>query len=60
VLVHAGSRIVRAGRVHCFVCRQRAVSRVFRVVSLVINLSRLESLVLIKLLTYLTVVSVAG
>ena len=28
VLVHAGSRIVRAGRAHCFVCCQRAVSRV--------------------------------
>jgi hypothetical protein len=63
VLVRAGSRIVRAGRAHCFVCRQRAVSRVSfarcRVVSLVINSSRLESLVLIKLLIYLTVVSVA-
>ena len=84
----AGSRVVRAGRAHYFVCRQRAMSRVavhrsrwscalFRVssaccvarvrvsfarcrtVSLVINSSRLESLVLIKLLIYLTVVSVA-
>ena len=29
VPIRAGSRIVRAGRAHCFVCRQRAVSRVF-------------------------------
>jgi hypothetical protein len=57
----AGSRDVRAGRAHFFTCRQRAMSCMFarsRVVLRVVNSSRLESLVLIKLLIYLTVVSV--
>ena len=43
----------------CCVARVRASFARCRVVSLVINSSRLESLVLIKLLIYLTVVSVA-
>jgi hypothetical protein len=62
----AGSRVVHARRAHCFMCRQRAMSRVSarrstrcRAVSRVVNSSRLESLVLILLLIYLTVVSVA-
>jgi hypothetical protein len=61
----AGSRDVRAGRAHFFACRQRAMpcmSTLFarsRVVLRVVNSSRLESLVLIKLLIYWTVVSVA-
>ena len=41
VLVRAGSRIVRAGRAHCFVCRQRAVSRV--------SARRLHAVVLFRL-----------
>ena len=66
MLVRAGSRIVRAGRAYyfrvssaCCVARVRVSFARCRTVSLVINSSRLESLVLIKLLIYLTVVSVA-
>ena len=62
VLVHAGSRwscaLFRVSSA-CCVARVRASFARCRVVSLVINSSRLESLVLIKLLIYLTVVSVA-
>jgi hypothetical protein len=43
----------------CYVTHARAPFAHCRVVSLVINSSRLESLVLIKLLIYLTAVSVA-
>jgi hypothetical protein len=62
----AGSRDVHAGRAHFFACRQCAMpcmSTLFarsRVGLSVVNSSRLESLVLIKLLIYLTVVSRAG
>jgi hypothetical protein len=59
-----GSVLVRA---HCFIRRQRARSRVFtrrfarcRAVSCVISSYRLESLVLIILVIYLTVDGVAG
>jgi hypothetical protein len=43
----------------CYVARVRASFARCRVVSLVINSPRLESLVLIKLLIYLTAVSIA-
>jgi hypothetical protein len=51
------SRVIRVGRARCFVCRQCAMSCVSarrstrcRVVVRVVNSSRLDSLVLIKLL----------
>jgi hypothetical protein len=53
----ADSRVIRAGRMRCFVCRQRVMSCVFarlstrcRIVSCIVNLPRVESLVLIELL----------
>jgi hypothetical protein len=62
----AVSRVVHAGRAHCFVCRSRAMSRVsarrfapYCAVSCVVNSPRLGALVLIKLLIYLTAVSLA-
>jgi hypothetical protein len=53
----ADSRVIRVGRAHCFVCHQRAMSCVSArrstrccVVARIVNSSRLDSLVLIKLL----------
>jgi hypothetical protein len=53
----ADSRVIRVGRARCFVCRQRVMSCVSahrsthcRAVARVVNSSRLDSLVLIKLL----------
>ena len=61
--LRAGSRVVRARCAHCFVCHQRVMSRVsfasWRAVLRIVNLLRLEPLVLIILLIYLTDVSVA-
>jgi hypothetical protein len=61
VLLHtwwcADSRVIRVGRARCFMCHQRAMSCVSvrrstscRAVARVVNSSRLDSLVLIKLL----------
>jgi hypothetical protein len=54
---HADSRVIRVGRARCFVYRQHAMSCVSarrstrcRAVARVVNSSRLDSLVLIKLL----------
>jgi hypothetical protein len=62
----AGSRVVRAGRTHrfhassaCYVVRVRVLFARCHAVSRIVNSPRLESLVLIILLIYLTDVSVA-
>ena len=54
---HADLRVIHVSRTRCFVCRQRAMSCVSarrstrcRAVACVVNSSRLDSLVLIKLL----------
>jgi hypothetical protein len=66
VVSHADSRVVRAGRVYCFcvssacyAARVRVSFAHCHVVLGIVNSSRLESLVLIILVIYLTAASVA-
>jgi hypothetical protein len=62
----AGSRVVHAGRTHrfrassaCYVARVRVLFARCHAISRIVNSPRLESLVLIISLIYLTAVSVA-